>query len=119
MDQNLKSDMGTIRIHEKVISSIATIAAKEVEGVVRIGNSLKGLLYTFIKQNDIAAVEVNIDNNNEVTLVVPIVVAYGYNLTDIASRVQDNVKRMIEKSTDLNIKQIDVNIQAVAREVKK
>jgi uncharacterized alkaline shock family protein YloU len=120
MDQNVKSDMGTIRIHKKVISSIAIIAAKEVEGVVRIGSSIKSILFSSIKQNPVGAIEVDIDSNsNDVSLVVPIVISYGYNLPEVANRVQENIRKMVEKSTDLNIKQIDVNIQAVEREAKK
>lgn len=118
MDQNVKSELGTIRLHEKVISSIAAIAAKEVEGVAKIGTSLTGVLHSLLKLNYTGAIEVDIDNNNYVTVTIPIVVHYGYNLPDIASRVQDNVRKMIEKSTDLNIKQIDINIQAVERRAK-
>lgn len=118
MEQNVKSDLGTIRLHEKVISSIANIAAKEVEGVAKIGTSLKGALHSLLRLNYPGAIDVEIDNNNYVTVVIPIVVVYGYNLPDVASRVQENVRRMIEKSTDLNIKQIDINIQAVDRRAK-
>lgn len=113
MNQNIKSEIGTIRIHKKVISSIATIAAKEVEGVARVGGSLKGFIFSLLKQNQVGTIDVNIDANNEVTLTIPIVVMYGYNLPDVASRVQENVRKMVEKSTELNIKQIDVNIQKV------
>lgn len=118
MDQNVKSEFGTIRLHEKVISSIAAIAAKEVEGVAKIGTSIAGVLHSLLKLNYTGAIEVDIDDNNYVTVTIPIIVHYGYNLPDIASRVQDNVRKMIEKSTDLNIKQIDINIQAVERRAK-
>ncbi|MEW6170097.1 MAG: Asp23/Gls24 family envelope stress response protein [Candidatus Omnitrophota bacterium] len=113
MNQNIKSEIGTIRIHKKVISSIATIAAKEVEGVARVGGSIKGFIYSLLKQNQAGSIDVNIDNNNEVSLTIPIVVMYDYSLPEVASRVQENVRKMIEKSTELNIKQIDINIQKV------
>ncbi len=113
MNQNIKSEIGTIRIHKKVISSIATIATKEVEGVARVGGSIKGFMLSLLKQNQAGTINVDIDNNNEVTLTIPVVAIYGYNLPDIASRVQENVRKMVEKSTELNIKQIDVNIQRV------
>lgn len=115
MEQNVKSELGTIRLHEKVISSIAAIAAKEVEGVAKIGSSLSGMLHSIFRLSNTGTIEVEIDNNNYVSVVIPIVVAYGYNLAEVAGRVQDNVRKVIEKSTDLNIKQIDVNIQAVER----
>jgi len=115
MDQDVKSELGTIRIHKKVISSIATNAAKEVEGVSRLGTSIKGFLCNTFRRNQGGEIEVNIDTNNEVTIIIPVILTYGSNLPDVASRVQENVRRMIEKSTDLNIKQIDVNIQAVEK----
>ncbi len=118
MEQNVKSELGTIRIHKKVISSIAINATKEVVGVAGLGRSFKGILSNFLGFNPSGSIEVNIDSNNEVSVSIPLVVAYGYNLPEIAALVQENVRKMIEKSTDLNIKQIDVNIQAVEKEVK-
>jgi uncharacterized alkaline shock family protein YloU len=118
MDQNVKGDFGTIRIHEKVIRSLTTIATKEVEGVVKLGTSLKGMVFNIFKSSDASVIKVNIDTNNDVSIAIPVIVAYGYNLPEVASRIQENVRRIIEKSTDLNIKQIDVNIQAVEREAK-
>ncbi|MBU2541180.1 MAG: Asp23/Gls24 family envelope stress response protein [Candidatus Omnitrophica bacterium] len=119
MDQNVKSELGTIRIHKKVISSITTNAAKEVDGVADLGYSLKSFVSKLFGLNLGGIIDVNIDNNNEVTISVPIIVSYGYNLPEVAAKVQENVRKMIEKSTELNIKQIDVNIQAVEKEAKK
>lgn len=119
MDQNVKSELGTIRIHKEVISSIATNATKEVDGVARLGSSIKGAVYNLLRQQKTADIEVNIDNNNEVSIIIPIIVSYGYNLPEVAAQVQKNVGKMIEKSTELSIKQIDVNIQAVEKEAKK
>ena len=119
MEQNVKSDFGTIRIHKKVISSMASIAAKEVEGVCKLGTSLKSAIYSLVKRGSAGTIEVNIDTNNEVTITIPIVVSYGHNLPEVAGKVQGNVRKVLEKSTELNIKQIDVNIQGVEKGQEK
>lgn len=119
MEQNVKGELGAIRLHEKVISSLAMIATKEVEGVARLGSCLKSVLYSCFKFNYTGVISVHIDSDNSVSVNIPIVVTYGYNLPEVASRVQENIRRMIEKSTDLNVKQIDVSIQAVERRVEK
>ena len=39
-----KTDFGIIRIHKKVIASIASLAALEIEGVKRVGGDFKSSL---------------------------------------------------------------------------
>ena len=111
-----RSDLGVIKIHKKVIASIASLAATEIEGVKSVGGDIKTNLYELFGSKGSSGIGVEIDKNGEVKLEIPLVVKYGYNVPEIANKVQDNIQRALEKMTNLSIKDININIQSIERE---
>lgn len=114
-NEESRTDLGTIRIHKNVIASIASLAATEIEGVKRIGGDLKSGLMMLIGKKTSLAIKVEIDKNNEVTVEIPIIIKYGFNISDIAGKVQENVHNTLEKMINLSIKDINVNVQGIER----
>lgn len=110
-----RTELGTIRIHKNVIASIASLAAGEIEGVKRIGGDLKSGLINLIGKKLLSAVKVEISKNEEVKVEIPLIIKYGHNIPDIATKVQENVRNNLEKMTNLSIKDINVNIQGIER----
>ncbi len=110
-----KTDLGIIRIHKKVIASIASLASLEVEGTKRVGGDLKSSLYELIGKKGESGIKVEIDKNEEVKLEIPLVIKYGSNLPEIANKIQENVHQALEKMTNLTIKDININIQGIER----
>jgi uncharacterized alkaline shock family protein YloU len=110
-----RTDQGIIRIHDNVIASIASVAACEVEGVKSIGRNFKAGILELIDKKNRAAIRVEKDKNGEITVCVPLVIKYGFNIPDVAGKVQENVRNALEKMTNLSIKDINVNVQAVER----
>jgi uncharacterized alkaline shock family protein YloU len=109
-----RNELGVLRIHKNVISSIASIAATEIEGVKRVGRDLKsGLLELLGRKN--SAIKVDISKNEEVKVQIPLVIKYGYNIPEIANRVQENVRLALEKMSNLSIREINVNVQGIER----
>ncbi len=114
MQNGTSTDLGKIRIHKKVIASIASIATEEVEGVAKIGGDLKSGLYDLLgKRVNVGGISVDFDRNDDVVVNVPVVIKYGANLPEVAAKIQENIKASIEKMTDLTIKDITVDIQSV------
>ena len=105
--------MGTVKIHKKVISTIATIAALEVEGVSSLARDFKSLLAEFIGQKDVTAIKIDIDQNDEVKIEVPIIVRYGYNIPETATKVQENIGTALDKMMNLAIKEINVKVKGI------
>lgn len=114
--KDAKTDLGVIRIHKDVIASIASLASLEVEGVKKIGGDFKTSIYELLSKKGQSGINVDIDRNNEVKLNIPLIVKYGYNVTDLALRVQENVLRALEKMTNLSIKEININVQRIEKE---
>ncbi len=115
-NEESRTDLGAIRIHKDVIASVASLACLEVEGVKKIGGDFKASIYELLGKKQQRGISVEIDRNDEVKLNVPVVVKYGYNITDIARNVQENIEQSLEKMTNLTIKEININVQRIEKE---
>lgn len=117
MKDSTTTDLGKVRIHKKVIASIASIATDEIEGVAKIGGDLKSGLYDLLgRKSSSVGITVDFDKNQDVVINVPVVVKYGFNLPEIAAKIQENISSSVEKMTDLTVKDINVDIQLVEKE---
>ncbi|MFH1355074.1 MAG: Asp23/Gls24 family envelope stress response protein [Candidatus Omnitrophota bacterium] len=110
-----RNDLGTIKIHKNVIASIASLATQEIDGVKRVGGDFKSGFLQLIGRRHLWVIKVEINKNEEVKIEVPIVLKYGFNIPDVANRVQENIRISLEKMTNLSIKDIDVNVQGIER----
>lgn len=116
MNQDEKrTDYGVVKIHKNVIAQVASLAAREVEGVSRISTSLFTELLRILTRGKVVKypVKVELRENNEVTLCISIVVNYGVNIPNVAANVQENVKKAIEKMTGLYPADIHIKVKGV------
>ena len=112
------TDLGKIKIHRNVIASITSIAALQTEGVKAIGKSLSFKFRELLEKKEgpgYGSVRVELDKNGEVGVEIPLVIKYGYNIPDVAAKVQENVRSSLEKMTSLAIKDINVNVQGIEK----
>lgn len=115
MNQDARTDLGTIRIHKNVIASIAEVAAVEIEGVKRVGGDLKSGIMELISKKTHMAIKVEFDKNDDVRIEIPIVIRYGFNIPEIANRAQENIRHALEKMTNLSIRDININVRGIER----
>lgn len=113
--EETRNELGVVRIHKNVIASISSIASSEIEGVKKVGSDLKSGLLELIGQKSFSAIKVEISKNEEVKVEIPLIIKYGYNIPEVADRVQENVRRALEKMSNLSIKDINVNVQGIER----
>lgn len=110
-----RTDLGALRLHKNAVASIAAIAAIEIEGVKRIGGDLKSVLLQIIGKKPQFSVKVDFDKNSEVKVEIPLIIKYGFNIPDVAGKVQDSVRGALEKMTNLSIKEININVRGIER----
>jgi uncharacterized alkaline shock family protein YloU len=111
-----KNELGVIKIHNNVIASIAYLTALDVEGVSRICDDIKSRILNAIgKKTQSGAIDVRQDKNDQVIVVLPIIVKYGYNIPEVATKVQERVKVAVEEATDLTPKEIIIKIKGVEK----
>lgn len=113
--EETQTDLGTVRIHNNVIASISALAAADIEGVKRVGGDFKSGILEFISRKSLPAIKVTIDKNDEVWIDIPLVVKYGFNIPDVANRVQESIRNALEKMTNLSVKDININVQGIER----
>lgn len=111
-----KSDLGLIKIHNNVIASVAYLAALEVDGVSRICDDLRSSALNLIgKKTKSGAIDARSEKTDAVSITIPLIVKYGYNIPEVALKVQDKVKTAVEEATDLSPKEIIVKIKGVEK----
>ncbi|MCD4781409.1 MAG: Asp23/Gls24 family envelope stress response protein [Candidatus Omnitrophica bacterium] len=114
MKQN-EIHMGSVHIHKKVIAEIVETAIKDIKGVFLSEENLTKKFFSFMYKDHFPSVDISVDENQEVVLGVKINVHFGLNIPDVARQVQDIVKRALDETVNVEIKDINVNIQGIER----
>lgn len=114
-DESTKTALGNIKIHKNVISSTSFIATLETEGVHRLNSSFKDELLKLFLRDHKQGIKISIDKDDEIVITVSVIVKYGYNVSLVASKIQENIRLAIDKIVDVNIKDINVIIKGLER----
>ncbi len=119
LEKDKKTELGVIKIHNNVIAQIATIASKEVQGVVDVE---RGFIASFLESTfgkPIFNRGVNVETfENDVKINISVAVEYGSNIPLVATRIQESVKSAIEKMSGLSLVEVNVNVKEV-KSIKK
>lgn len=112
----LQNDCGEVVIVDEVVAVISGLAAMEVEGVASMaGNATRELISKIGIKTLSKGVRVDI-LEGVVTVAITLTLKYGYNIKEVAGKVQDKVKFAVENMTGLTV--ADVNIRIAGVEVE-
>ena len=114
IDEN-NIDFGSIQIHKEAISDITVSALSEIEGVSLPAEGPKDRLLEFFGKKSYSGIKVSIDKDHQVSIQVNILVKYGMNIPMIGRQVQETVRAAVEKTTEINLKDIHVNVCGIER----
>ena len=90
---------GKVVYNAGIVHNIVALAVKEVEGAAPVEGKRNGISLQMEKDGIYADVSV--------------VVKYGYNVPDLAYRIQQSVKQNVENMTRYKVAVVDVHIQDV------
>ena len=110
----IPNDLGVIRIADEVVSTVAGLAATEVEGVAAMSGGWGNDLVEKLGRKNFGKgikVEVIEDSTN---IDIYIVIKYGYPIPQVAENVQKEVKSAVETMTGLNVNSVNVHVLSVA-----
>jgi uncharacterized alkaline shock family protein YloU len=108
------TDIGAIRIAEEVVSTIAGLAAVEVEGVAAMSGSLTaGLTEILGRKNLSKGVKVEV-GDTEAAIEAFIVVEFGFPIPGVDKAVQNQIKSAVETMTGLNVTAVNVHVVGVS-----
>ncbi len=108
-------ELGLVKIHENVVISLVREATCSIEGVVRLaGSSLVNNIAEFVGSKKIhdRAITVVMDGPS-VEVNVKINIKYGSHIPTVAEEIQKEVTKVIEASTGMTVKFVNVIIQEI------
>ena len=103
----------SITYANEVVSTIAGVAAGEVEGIAGMCSTSGSLLSK--NRNVTKGVKVEI-GTEEASVDLYVVVEYGTPIQKAAQDAQENVRKAIESMTGLHVVRVDVHVQGVSFE---
>ena len=115
MKEESQVDFGAIKIHKKAIAEIVLTAIRDVEGVSLLRQDFVGTLMEFAGTRHYPGITVSIDKSNQVSIEIKVRVRFGLNVQETARQVQEVVKSAIEKTVDIDIKDIHVVVYGIER----
>ena len=110
-----KVDLGSIQIHKKVVADIAGAALSEIEGAHLGPKSLGQQFLEIFSPKSSPGIIVTLDKNGQVSIELMVYINYGINIPDIARQIQDVVRVAVERTTDIHLREINVNVQGIER----
>ena len=113
MREEQKVDYGSIQIHKKVLADIVLSVIHETDGVTLAPQSLFSNLLKVLGRRIYSGIVVSIDKDNDVCIEVRICVRYGVNIPDVSRHLQVTIGDSVEKTTDINLKDVHINIQGI------
>ncbi|MCX8103397.1 MAG: Asp23/Gls24 family envelope stress response protein [Candidatus Bipolaricaulota bacterium] len=102
---------GHISIAEEVVSSIASIAAQEVEGLSGLKGTVADGLAALLSGEKRRGVAAQLSEDQSIRVRLKAVIQYGYPIHEVAQKVQAKVKQEIEGMTGLRVSAVDVYVQ--------
>ena len=109
---NVNKNKGKVNCNKNVLLSIINLAAKEISGVDSLCSNFSSGIKRFFSNNVSEGVKITYENDG-ITVDIYLNVRYGYNITDVAHRVQENVKNGISSMIDIKINNINVHVMGV------
>ncbi|MGM9936560.1 MAG: Asp23/Gls24 family envelope stress response protein [Candidatus Ornithomonoglobus sp.] len=107
--------IGNIKISVDVVSTIAGIAASEIEGVSCMYTSFAEGVAKRLGARRNASNGVRVDMGaDSVSIDLYIVVEYGVRIPELAWSVQENVKNSVETMTGLPVSKVNIHIEGIS-----
>lgn len=104
-------ESGSVNISEDVVSTIATIAIGEVEGIAGL-QSAQGVDLAGILDRKSRALRISV-HGDTVTIDVYVRVRYGVKIPAVAAELQRSVEQSVSSMTGLKVGAVNVHVTAL------
>ena len=107
--------LGSVRVANEVIASIAAMAAGEIDGVASMDEAGARHFGDWIKRQTVyRGVRVVVDTAKAIHLEVFLCVKAGSALGEVAEKVQANVVEAVERMLNLEVAEVNVFVSSIA-----
>ncbi len=111
---NLSSDLGEIKIHKRLISQVAQIAALKVEGVSCIATTSQRLISKILEKLNLP-INIKIDLSKGPKIEIPVIIKYNYNIPEVALKIQEEILKDLNKILNIDSAYIIVKVKGIER----
>ena len=107
------SSLGTVKIANDVVATIAGLAAADVEGIAGMSGGFSGGIAEMLGRKNLTK-GVKVEVGEETTVIeIFCIVEYGVSIPKVAADVQNKVKSAVESMTGLATAAINIHVQGV------
>lgn len=96
---NPNGQKGKITYNADIVSGIVVLSLRETEGIEMVPSKSKGIKLCFEKEG--------------IFVDISVIAHYGYSVPELAFRIQETIKQMVESMTKYKIAKVDVHVQSV------
>lgn len=97
-----------------VVETIVTLAVKDVDGVVSVGNPPADLLRAVLHgMPNTQGVDVSVDDDGKMTIAVHVNIAYGKPIPLIAQKVREHTVDAVTSQIGTEIARVDVYVDGI------
>ena len=106
-----KESIGTLRISKDVIATIATNAAKEIDGVAGIAPLTTNIRNWITKKQSAMPLPVSITLKDDVAEIdINVILREGANIPTVCQRVQSAVKEAVQSMTSIHVTKVNITV---------
>ena len=103
----------TIKIADEVITSIAELAAADVDGVAGIAGNAGGRVRDMLGGRAARKGVKAVIDNDDVKLTLSLTVRYGSNIPSLSRAVQEKVAGAVSNMTGFTVSEVNINITGI------
>lgn len=96
---NPNGQKGKVTYNADIVNGIVALSLQETEGIQLVPSKSKGIKLCFEKEG--------------IFVDISVIAQYGYNVPELAYRIQQTIKQMVESMTKYRIAKVDVHVQSV------
>ena len=109
-------DMGTVKISEEVIASIAAISVMGHSGVYSLSSGLGADLAELLGKKTLTRGVKIIFFENALKIDIYFVIKFGFAVCEVAKEVQQSVKSAVESMTGLTVGSVNIHVTGISFE---
>lgn len=105
---------GNLKISDDVIATLSAKAAKEVDGVVGMASGIVGNITATVlgKKDSARGIDVDV-KDGAATITLHVKVRYGVKIPEVAWKVQENVKTIVESVTGIPVDKVNISVESI------
>ncbi|MBC5687857.1 Asp23/Gls24 family envelope stress response protein [Mediterraneibacter sp. NSJ-55] len=115
MKGSMSTELGIITVNPEVIAKYAGSVAVECFGIVGMAavNMKDGLVRLLKRESLTHGIQVEISEDNILTLNFHVIVSYGVNILSVSDNLMNNVKYKVEEFTGMTVDKINIFVEGV------